>query len=82
MSRLKALVISNPKDRFTLVPYAVTPNFERWAKPFSELGVTVFGEDLTWINRYGHKGILHRHMQSLDQPSVLEQMNVKARAAP
>lgn len=41
--------------QFTLVPYAVTPNFQRWAAQLSEFGVSVFGESLEWIQQYGHK---------------------------
>ncbi|CAG9463223.1 unnamed protein product [Pedinophyceae sp. YPF-701] len=74
ISRLKAIVISNPKDKFTLVPYAVTPNFERWANQFHELGVTVFGESLEWILKFGHKGILHRRVATPDVPSIVEQI--------
>jgi hypothetical protein len=41
--------------RFTLVPYAVTTNFQRWAGALAELGVSVFGESLDWIQNFGHK---------------------------
>ncbi|KAF6263038.1 hypothetical protein COO60DRAFT_1672706 [Scenedesmus sp. NREL 46B-D3] len=44
-----------PGEKFTLVPYAVTPNFQRWGSQLSEFGVSVFGESLEWIQQYGHK---------------------------
>jgi len=76
LARLKAIVVGNPNDKFTFVPYAVTPNFERWAEPFFELGVTVFGERLEWIEKFGHKGILHRSVVTPDVPSVVEEIGV------
>lgn len=75
---MKALIITNPGDKFTLVPYAVTPNFQRWASRLSELGVSVFGESLEWIQTYGHKvgfGLLLTDLQkvrahsNMDMPS-------------
>jgi hypothetical protein len=51
----RALVCVRPGCRFTLVPYAVTPNFQRWASSLAELGVSVFGESLEWVTRFGHK---------------------------
>jgi hypothetical protein len=55
LARLKALLLSQPGQRFALVPYAVTPNFQRWAAALTEFGVSVFGESLEWTQRYGHK---------------------------
>eukprot|EP00056_Hartaetosiga_gracilis_P005169 m.82069 g.82069 ORF g.82069 m.82069 type:complete len:1309 (-) comp12075_c2_seq1:42-3968(-) len=72
VSRIKAVVTTNPKDKFTLVPYTITDRFERWSSQLSEVGVTVFGESLDWVSQYGHKGILHRNMWSLDVPSLME----------
>lgn len=51
VGRIKSVVVSNPSDTFTLVPYAVTSHFERWANQLSELGVCVFGETTEWISK-------------------------------
>ncbi len=61
------------KCGWTLVPYCVTPNFKRWASLLAQgrdddLDLEVFGEELEWVDRFGHKGALHRHMRSLDTP--------------
>ena len=73
LSRLKAIITGNPKDTFSLVPYGVTPNFMRWANQLLPLGnVAIYGDTLEWVQKFGHKGILHRHIKSLDQPSVIE----------
>jgi hypothetical protein len=61
------------KCGWTLVPYCVTPNFKRWASllaegPGIDLDLEIFGEELEWVDRFGHKGALHRHMRSLDTP--------------
>jgi hypothetical protein len=58
---------------WTLVPYCVTPNFKRWASllakaPGTVLDLEVFGEELEWVDRFGHKGVLHRHIRSLETP--------------
>ena len=81
VSRIKAIVTTNPKDKFCLVPYCVTANFERWSTQLKEMGVAVFGEEFDWVNEYGHKGILHRHMSNLDQPSIMEQVAPNVRVA-
>ena len=55
-AQVKALLVSAAaSEKFTLVPYAVTPNFQRWASQLSEFGVSVFGESLEWIKQYGHE---------------------------
>ena len=62
-------------DHWLLVPYAPQPNFFRWARPLLiELGDSAswFGETTDWLAKYGDKGLLHRHMDSLDTPSVIE----------
>ena len=35
----------------------------------------VFGESEEWIERYGHKGILHRHMSDLNKKAVIEEID-------
>jgi hypothetical protein len=57
---------------WTLVPYCVTANFTRWASKLSGLDVCVFGEELEWVEAYGHKGALHRHVRTPDIPSLVE----------
>ena len=70
---------------WTLVPYCVTPNFKRWASmlvqgPGKDLDLEVFGDDLDWVDRFGHKGALHRHMRSLETPrSALTMMSMHKR---
>eukprot|EP00043_Microstomoeca_roanoka_P020483 m.250105 g.250105 ORF g.250105 m.250105 type:complete len:1262 (-) comp17172_c3_seq3:208-3993(-) len=81
ISRIKAIVTRNPKDKFCLIPYCVTANFERWSTQLKEIGVTVFGEEFEWVEKYGHKGILHRYMSSLDKPSILEEIAPNVRVA-
>lgn len=36
----------------------------------------VFGESESWNAKYGHKGILHRHMADLSIPSVIEDIDM------
>eukprot|EP00730_Choanoeca_flexa_P011131 TRINITY_DN2367_c0_g1_i1.p1 TRINITY_DN2367_c0_g1~~TRINITY_DN2367_c0_g1_i1.p1 ORF type:complete len:1263 (+),score=411.59 TRINITY_DN2367_c0_g1_i1:79-3867(+) len=81
VARIKQLVTLNPKDKFTLVPYCVTANFERWSAQLSEVGVTVFGESFNWVEKYGHKGILHRHVDDLDTPCIIEKVAPNVRVA-
>jgi hypothetical protein len=45
---------------------------EHWATKLSDLNVAVFGEELEWVNKFGSKGILHRHIQSLETKSIIE----------
>ena len=75
LPHIKSILVTHPSDQFTLVPYAVTPFFEKWANQLSELGVSVFGETLEWIEKYGHKGILHRSPSTPDEPSVIEKID-------
>ena len=68
-----------PDGKFLLIPYCPTPNFLRWAKPLqAQVGadkLAIFSETSEWIAQYGDKGILHRHMRSLEIPSVVELMD-------
>eukprot|EP01043_Picozoa_sp_COSAG02_P023717 COSAG02_NODE_1274_length_13507_cov_8.324060_8_plen_571_part_00 len=70
---------SGYSDKWLLVPYAPNPEFERWALPLIDsLGkdrVSVFGETKNWLNKYGDKGLLHRHMDRLDEPSEIEKID-------
>ena len=34
--------------------------------------LAIFAENQEWIEKYGDKGILHRHMSALEKPSVIE----------
>eukprot|EP00051_Salpingoeca_urceolata_P006844 m.90543 g.90543 ORF g.90543 m.90543 type:complete len:1273 (-) comp15010_c0_seq4:98-3916(-) len=74
VAKIKSIVATNSKDKFVLFPYCVTPQFERWANQLSELGVAVLGERVEWVEKFGSKGILHRHIQSLDTQSVLDEI--------
>ena len=72
------------KDRHScnwlFLPYSATPAFLQWARPFislaqekhSEMTISIFGESYDWMLEFGDKGLLHRHMSSLDVPSVVE----------
>jgi hypothetical protein len=63
------------KTTWLLVPYCPTPNFHRWASPLVENSgglLTIFGETPEWLEKFGDKGVLHRKMSSLHEPSVLE----------
>ena len=42
----------------------------------------VFGESEAWTDKYGHKGILHRHMRDLSIPAVIEAIDVPKAALP
>ena len=68
---LRATIVES-KCGWTMVPYCVTPNFNRWASKLSDLNVQIFGDELEWVEAYGHKGALHRHVRSLDVPSLIE----------
>jgi len=77
LAKVKQIIVQyGQEDRFTLLPYAVTDLFENWANNLSELGVSVFGETLDWISKYGHKGILHPAAAEPDKPSLLNQNGV------
>jgi len=71
VERLRA-IIKESGCGWTMVPYCVTPNFNRWASKLSSLDVETFGELLEWVDMYGHKGALHRHVRQLDVPSLVE----------
>ena len=72
---------SEENDHWLLVPYAPNPEFDRWAQPFIEsltksgASVSVFGESEDWLRKYGDKGLLHRHMDALDEPSEIEKID-------
>ncbi len=74
INSLRATMLKS-KCGWTLVPYCVTPNFKRWASLLAEsrddLDLEVFGEELEWVDRFGHKGVLHRHIRSLDTPRYM-----------
>lgn len=72
MTQLKAQIVGSPDDKWTLVPYVMTPGIERVAGALAEFGVVVFGEDLEWSKTYGNKSVLHRHIRTKDVPSILE----------
>eukprot|EP00960_Hanusia_phi_P000025 502-Hanusia_phi.AAC.2 len=74
LSQLKGIIVSG-EDKWTLVPYMVTPSFQRWATSLSEFGVAVFGEELEFLEQFGSKGMLHRHVSSPDTPSAIEQLD-------
>jgi len=80
ISKLRA-VIASSGEGWTLVPYGVTYKFERWASQLADLGVAVFGESLEWVKDYGHKGILHRRIDSLDTPCIMETIDPNIRVA-
>eukprot|EP00049_Salpingoeca_infusionum_P017289 m.352412 g.352412 ORF g.352412 m.352412 type:complete len:1261 (-) comp16516_c0_seq1:279-4061(-) len=81
VARIKAILTMNPKDNFILVPYCVTANFERWSAQLADFGVKVFGESFEWVEKYGHKGILHRHVRDLETPSIMEEVAPNVRVA-
>ena len=66
------------QEHWLLVPYAPQAEFERWARPLLEsLGdgrASVFGETEAWLRQFGDKGLLHRHMDRLDEPSEIEKV--------
>mmetsp|Transcript_71650 Transcript_71650/g.202536 ORF Transcript_71650/g.202536 Transcript_71650/m.202536 type:complete len:571 (+) Transcript_71650:356-2068(+) len=74
--QLKEAMTRQPDTKFLLIPYCPTPNFVRWAQPLQdEMGadkLAIFAENQEWIEKYGDKGILHRHMSALEMPSVIE----------
>jgi hypothetical protein len=62
-------------DRWLLLPYKPTQNFHRWADPLvaqAAGSVSVYGETSDWLAKFGDKGLLHRRMDALDMPSVIE----------
>lgn len=85
LSELKRRITAQTRDckdcRWLLVPYAPQPEFVRWAAPLiielqgGGIQVTVFGETPEWLHKYGDKGLLHRHMDRLDEPSAIEKID-------
>eukprot|EP01041_Mallomonas_annulata_P005139 gene5139-10274_t len=71
-------IISSTNDPWLLIPYCTTSSFTKWATKFiNELNVKIFGESNQWMQEYGHKGILHRHMSNLSNPSIIELIDPK-----
>jgi len=68
-------IVTTSEQQYTLVPYCVTDSFISWSEKLAEHKVAVFGEELEWVKKYGHKGILHRHIQTPDKPSVIEEID-------
>ena len=75
---------------WVLVPYSATKYFLHWSsvlsqefpydhnscvKNMSQPTLEVFGESEEWIEKYGHKGILHRHMSNLNIPAIIEDID-------
>jgi len=81
VSKLKAIVGSAQEDHFALVPYSTTDNFNRWASQITALHASVIGDDAEWVKKFGHKGILHRHIRTPDQPSIIEELGVNVKVA-
>ena len=80
LGKLRSAIQASDKQ-WTFVPYMVTKEFEGWATKMSDLNLAVFGEDLEWVNKFGSKGILHRHIQSLDEPGIIEMIDPNIRVA-
>jgi hypothetical protein len=80
LSKLRSLIESSDKP-WTLVPYMVSPQFEGWARKLADLELAIFGEELEWVNKFGSKGLLHRHVRSLDEPSIIETIDSSIRVA-
>jgi len=74
VQQIRDIVIGSNGDRFTIIPYCVTAQFQAWYSQLSDLGITVYGELLEWTAKYGHKGILHRHVSCLDKPCLIEEI--------
>lgn len=80
LAELKAAMTDkDPAAEWLLLPYCPTVNFLRWAEPFcadfTAAPIAIFSEDDAWMTRFGTKGMLHRCMSNLDQPSVVEQID-------
>ena len=71
VEQLRSLIIESGCG-WTMVPYCVTSNFTRWASKLSGLNLDVFGEELEWVDAFGHKGALHRHVRTPETPSLVE----------
>ena len=81
VAHLRRQILKQPNACWLLIPYAPTPNFLRWAEPMAAglqkdgVKIFIFREDPQWLATYGDKGMLHRHMDSLDRPSVIERID-------
>ena len=73
---------------WVLIPYCATKCFYKWTSdllqefpnnaPASSVRrptLEVFGESEEWNEKYGHKGILHRHMATLSTRAVIEEID-------
>lgn len=73
---------------WVLIPYSATKCFYKWtsdlllefpnnapASSVRRATLEVFGESEEWNEKYGHKGILHRHMSSLSTRAVIEEID-------
>jgi hypothetical protein len=72
------IINRHPRDDWTLIPYSCSNEFYKWSLPLIErclansTKLSVFGETAEWIESYGNKGILHRKIRNLSEPSVVE----------
>jgi beta-aspartyl-dipeptidase (metallo-type) len=87
MAKIRAVIqAAPPGDKFVLVPYICTPNFYKWARQLldSELNceVGVFCETEEWTEKFGSKGILHRHIADLSKPAIIEDIDPTIQVAP
>ncbi|EKE05793.1 MAG: hypothetical protein ACD_19C00176G0015 [uncultured bacterium] len=71
---LSGLRKRNNAERIELYPYGVTNEFLSWAQPLIQEGAVLVGDKKQYINKrwWGHKGGLHRWVESLDVPSFIE----------
>eukprot|EP00003_Mantamonas_plastica_P026614 TRINITY_DN549_c0_g1_i12.p1 TRINITY_DN549_c0_g1~~TRINITY_DN549_c0_g1_i12.p1 ORF type:complete len:2034 (-),score=774.81 TRINITY_DN549_c0_g1_i12:60-6089(-) len=78
LNELKRIVVSSDEgpSQWLIVPYTLTPNGRRWMKELELLGVKICAESEDWIRKFGTKAILHRHVQTLETPSVLETLGI------
>ncbi|EGD83405.1 hypothetical protein, variant [Salpingoeca rosetta] len=83
LAQLAHIVEANPDDTFCLLPYCVTPGFEEWAGHLlrNHSNVVVCGDASAWVDVYGHKGILHRHVARPHEASVIERATPHVRVA-
>lgn len=82
ITKLKAQIVTS-RDTWTLVPHQTDQKFRSWSQQLVEgLGVNVFGEDSEWLEKWGQRrNLLHRHVQSLDTKSLLEEIDPNIRVA-
>ena len=68
---------------WNLVPYNGMKYFLHWPSvlsqefPYDHNSLEVFCESDGQIGKYGHKGILHRHMSSANIPAIIEDIDGK-----